>query len=308
MTWLPFISIGAGGVIGQLFKKTKVLQLVSPFMDGTLVLLMLVIGASIGSNDHIMKELSVIGFQCGVLAFLGIACSVVVVVFVEYFLLSLHFVAADKKLVEGLQNDEGKRFVWLMPSCIIAGIVIGYLLREYSVVDWVSPLLKVALVCLYISVGISVSEHKEVIQYIKKLGLRVVWFSVAIICGSVVAGYLGSIILKLPLSIGLMATSGMSYYSVTGIFMTAAYGIKAGTYGFLVNVMREFFTLLLLPILIKISKGSPMAGGASGNMDTMLGPVTKFVGPEAGMVALITGTILTFVVPVLLPVIHQLIL
>ena len=38
-------------------------------------------------------------------------------------------------------------------------------------------------------------------------------------------------------------------------------------------------------------------------MDTMLVPVTKAVGPELGMVALISGTILTFVVPVWLPVI-----
>ena len=37
-------------------------------------------------------------------------------------------------------------------------------------------------------------------------------------------------------------------------------------------------------------------------MDTMLVPVTKTVGPELGMVALISGTVLTFVVPIWLPV------
>ena len=93
----------------------------------------------------------------------------------------------------------------------------------------------------------------------------------------------------------------MSYYSITGAYMTQVYGIEAGTYGFIVNVMREFFTVLLLPLLIKISKGSPIAGGAAGNMDTMLVPVTKFVGKELGLVALITGAILTFSVPFILP-------
>ena len=36
--------------------------------------------------------------------------------------------------------------------------------------------------------------------------------------------------------------------------------------------------------------------------DTMLVPVTKAVGTELGIVALISGTILTFVVPVWLPI------
>jgi uncharacterized membrane protein YbjE (DUF340 family) len=97
----------------------------------------------------------------------------------------------------------------------------------------------------------------------------------------------------------------MSYYSITGAYMTQVYGIEAGTYGFIVNVMREFFTVLLLPFLIRISKGSPIAGGAAGNMDTMLVPVTKFVGIELGLVALITGTILTFWVPLVLPLLFR---
>ncbi len=92
----------------------------------------------------------------------------------------------------------------------------------------------------------------------------------------------------------------MSYYSITGAFMTEAYGLEVGAYGFLVNVMREFLTVLM-PVLVKISKGSPIAGGAAGNMDTMLAPVTKFVGVRLGLVTLVTGTVLTFVVPFLLP-------
>ena len=81
-----------------------------------------------------------------------------------------------------------------------------------------------------------------------------------------------------------------------------------GTYGFMVNVMREFLTVLFLPFIVKISKGSPIASGAAGNMDTMLVPVTKFVGPELGLVTLVTGTILTFAVPFILPMLYNLFL
>jgi uncharacterized membrane protein YbjE (DUF340 family) len=88
----------------------------------------------------------------------------------------------------------------------------------------------------------------------------------------------------------------MSYYSLTGAYMTQVFGIEAGTYGFVVNVMREFFTVLLLPILVRISKGSPIASGASGDMDTMLAPITRFVGVELGLVSLITGIIVSVMV------------
>lgn len=49
---------------------------------------------------------------------------------------------------------------------------------------------------------------------------------------------------------------------------------------------------------------SAIAGGAAGNIDTILVPVTKFVGTELGLVALITGVILTFAVPFILPFLY----
>ena len=105
----------------------------------------------------------------------------------------------------------------------------------------------------------------------------------------------------MPVSWSVLSASGMGYYSLTGAFLTDSFGIEAGTYGFIVNILRDVLTVSLLPILIKISKGSPIASGAAGCMDTMLVPVSRFVGPELSVVALISGTILTFVVPLWMP-------
>ncbi|MPN22855.1 Lysine exporter LysO [bioreactor metagenome] len=163
-----------------------------------------------------------------------------------------------------------------------------------------------SLILLYTGVGISLGTNRKVFGYIKILGFKIVYISIAIFVGSVTGGALSGLVLGLPLHVSMLSAGGMSYYSITGAYMTQTYGIEVGTYGFMVNVMREFFTVILLPILIKISKGSPIAGGAAGNMDTMLVPVTKFVGAELGLVALITGVILTFFVPFELPVLSNL--
>ena len=149
--------------------------------------------------------------------------------------------------------------------------------------------------------GVSLGSTKGVWQYIEKLGFRILFMPLAIFAGCVLGGIISGLVLDVPLSWSAVSAGGMGYYSLTGAFLTESFGVEAGTYGFVVNVSRDVFTVILLPLLTKISKGSPIASGAAGCMDTMLVPVTGAVGPELGMVALISGTILTFLVPLWLP-------
>jgi uncharacterized membrane protein YbjE (DUF340 family) len=196
--------------------------------------------------------------------------------------------------------------VWIIPVCIVLGAIAGYSVVPQNALPVIDKCFLISLAVLYITVGIGLAQNRGVFQYIKTLGLKVILLPAAILLGSMIGGFTAGFFLSIEPHISVLSASGMSYYSITGAFMTQAYGIHTGVYGFLVNVLREFFTVLLLPLLIRISKGAPIAGGAAGNMDTMLVPVSKFVGVELGFVALITGTILTFIVPVLLPVLAQL--
>ncbi|GAU78444.1 hypothetical protein F3D3_3078 [Fusibacter sp. 3D3] len=213
----------------------------------------------------------------------------------------------DLDIESKVQSDQAPQkspLVFAMPISIILGVALGYFLLSDAQVGLLDFTLAGSLILLYIGVGISLGHNRNVLGYIKLLGFKVIYISIAIFLGSLIGGSLSGLILHVPLSISVMSASGMSYYSITGAFMTQVYGIEAGTYGFVVNVMREFFTVLFLPLLIKVSKGSAIASGAAGNMDTMLVPVTKFVGTELGLVALITGVILTFAVPFILPILY----
>lgn len=158
-----------------------------------------------------------------------------------------------------------------------------------------------SLFFLYTGAGIILGTNKEVFTYIKKLGLRILFLPLSIFAGCLLGGFLMGVLLDVPLKWSVLSASGMGYYSMSGAFLTEAYGIEAGVYGFIVNVSRDVFTVALLPLLAKISKGSPIASGAGGCMDTMLIPVSKAVGPELGLVALISGTITTLAVPIWLP-------
>jgi Predicted membrane protein len=311
MTWMPFISLGIGLFIGLRNLSVQILKGIDMLINAALIVLMLTIGMNIGINESVMSNMDRIGFNCVVIALSAIFFSVAFTVIAEKTVLPLDELK-NKLFSENLninnevdiEAEEEKKtspLIWIMPVSIIAGIGLGYFFLPDSVTGALGYLLIASLIILYISVGISLGSNKKVFRYIKVLGFRVVYLSIAVFAGSVTGGWISGLLLGLPVHVSVMSASGMSYYSLTGAYMTQVFGIETGTYGFIVNVMREFFTVLLLPLLIRISKGSPIASGAAGDMDTMLVPVTKFVGIELGLVALITGTILTFAVPFILP-------
>ena len=314
MTWyFPFIFLGSGAVLGILRFTERASKITGHIGNVALIVLMFAIGISVGANDDVISNVGIIGYQSAVISLCALLLSILFVALLEKTLLPLDRLKS-KMLKEqndtgaGIKIDTNKKrspLVWVIPVCIIAGVAYGYLAVTQESLVIVDKCFIVSLAVLYITVGIGITQNKTILPYIKSLGGKIVLLPVCILLGSLAGGAVSGLLLDMELHISILSAGGMCYYSITGAFMTQAYGIQAGTYGFLVNVFREFFTVLLLPLLIKIGSGAPIAAGASGNMDTMLVPVSKFVGSELGLVAFIIGTILTFTVPVLLPVLAQ---
>lgn len=316
MVWMPFFCLAIGFFIGINNLPERTLEIFNKVISVALIMLMLTIGINIGMNDSVMLNINIIGLNCLIISLGAIIFSILFMVIIEKTVLPLEKIR-DKLLSENINikneisiscNEKRKSspLIWIMPISIVIGVIFGYFFKMYIRTFILDYILIGSLIMLYASVGIDLGDNRKVFKYIKLLGFKIIYVSIAIFIGSLVGGLVAGIMFSIPLHISVMSASGMSYYSLTGAYMTQVYGIEAGTYGFVVNVMREFFTVLLLPFLIRISIGSPIAGGAAGNMDTMLVPVTKFVGAELGLVALITGVILTVIVPLVLPILHGL--
>ncbi|MFA6983720.1 MAG: lysine exporter LysO family protein, partial [Sedimentibacter sp.] len=304
-----------GITLGLIIKKEKFFVYSDKISTFALVLLMLVIGLGIGPDKSIVDNIIRIGLNCAVIAIAAVAFSVLLTFIIEKTVLPLDKIDydlieesiqldvndKDSELFKDEEDKKGSSLVWIMPVSIIIGLIAGVLLRSI-ITSWVTDLFfTIALIVLYICVGISQGANKEVFVYLRLIGFRIILIPAAILFGSLIGGIVSGIILRLPLHISTTAAAGMSFYSITGAYMTQQYGIEIGTYGFIVNIMREFLTVLTMPLLIKISPGALIAGGAAGDMDTMLAPITKFVGLRLSLVTLLTGMILTFVVPILLP-------
>lgn len=321
MIWTPFLCLGIGLIIGSQRLSSSFLKIIDALTNFSIIALMLTIGANIGVNDLLMTNLTRIGLNCVIIAFLAITFSICFTFFLEKTILPLEEVSRklsaeeinvktpehEMKMHEG-EKERTSGLIWIIPASIIGGLLLGKFMLPGDKIFILDYSLTLSLLVLYTSVGISLGSNRTVFKYIKVLGWRIVFLSVAIFIGSIVGGIFSGVLLHLPMHISVLSASGMSYYSITGAYMSQVYGVEIGTYGFMVNVMREFITVLFLPFTIKISKGSPIASGAAGNMDTMLVPITKFVGAELGLVTLITGTILTFAVPFILPMLYNLFL
>lgn len=307
-TLIPFICLAFGAAINWRGLPATVLKAFDIATNAALILLMAVIGLNIGTSPQVMGNLGAIGLNCLIISLSAIIGSVILVRLAEATVMPLEKIRLQLAEENAHTADEQPKtgfspLIILMPACIVIGIIAGYFWLQDMSRSILDTALTVSLIFLYTGVGVSLGENKEVFQYIKRLGARILFMPAAIFAGCIAGGFISGLLLHLPYSYSVISASGMGYYSLTGAFMTETFGIEAGTYGFIVNVSRDVFTVALLPLLSKISKGSPIASGAAGCMDTMLVPVTRAVGPELGMVALISGTILTFVVPVWLPVI-----
>lgn len=323
MTLLPFICLGIGIMLGLFIKRPGFLFASETVMTVALIILMLAIGIGVGMDESVMNNFLNIGLNCVVISLSAIFFSVIFMVVIEKTILPLGKLDAELKTkhmdlnsmndnnsLEHVNSDPPEKsrshLVWIMPTTVIAGLLIGIFFRSHLDERMIDGCFTVSLAILYISVGVSQGAHKEVFSFIRKLGFKILLIPIAVVIGSLLGGFLSGLLLGLPIHTSVLSAGGMSFYSITGAFMTETYGLEAGTYGFIVNIMREFFTVLLMPLLIRIGPGSPIVSGAAGDMDTMLAPITKFIGVRLGLVALITGIVLTFVVPVMLPVLSLL--
>ena len=293
MTIMPFICLFFGIIIGTRNLSKKIMKKIDIATNMVIIILMTTIGMNIGINEEIISELGKIGWNCAIISILGILFSIILTIILE-------------KTILPLEIEEGKSFLTaIIPISVILGVIIGVFFMDKSYEIILNYSLIISLIILYTGIGIFLGSNLKVLEYVKIIGVKIILISLTILIGSLLGGAIAGKILGVPENISIISAGGMGYYSLTGAFMTSKFGIEAGTYGFIVNIMREFFTVFFLPILIKISKGSAIAAGGAGNMDTMLMPITKFVGAELGLVTLITGIILTFSVPVLLPILGK---
>ncbi len=189
-------------------------------------------------------------------------------------------------------------------SAFVAGIALGAALRPRpeAVLPYAYLFLYLVVASAGVYVGMSWRKLARAGRRIASLGLA---FTGSAIAGDLVMGALVAAALDLPLRLTVAAALGSGWYSFAGPFLSL-YSPAMGVVGFVANQLREDLTLALYPALARlIGEGSVVMGGAT-SMDTTLGVITRYGGPEAGLEGLIQGVLLTLAIPLLLPAVVRL--
>ena len=152
---------------------------------------------------------------------------------------------------------------------------------------------------LMFSVGISIGNDPSSFRQFRYLNPRLIFLPIMTILGT----WLGVLVVRLFLKNRSMADclavgSGFGYYSLSSILITHCKGVELGTIALLSNIMREVFTLLFSPWMVKyFGKLAPICAGGATTMDTTFPIIVRTSGKDYAIVSIYQGFIMDFTVP-----------
>lgn len=185
---------------------------------------------------------------------------------------------------------------------IIAFFVLGIIC---GVMHWLPDLngnISFYTLCaLLFSVGVTVGNNTELLKSFRQLDPRLMLLPLMTITGTLAATAVASI--GQPgrsLSQCLAVGSGFGYYSLSSILITQYQGPELGTVALLANIIREVFTLLGAPLLVRyFGPLAPISSGGATTMDTTLPIITRCSGQDFVILSLFHGFLVDFSVPFL---------
>ncbi|MFR8003371.1 MAG: lysine exporter LysO family protein [Hydrogeniiclostridium sp.] len=205
---------------------------------------------------------------------------------------------SDKKL--GEETSGRDRTALFVLFALAAGIWSGQSLPDafLTVVENSSDGI---LYVLMFTVGVSVGANRVVIRKLREMDLRACLTPLGVILGSLVGGAICCLLTRFSIWETAGIGAGMGWYSLSGVLLGDLYGADAGAAAFLSNLMRELFTFLLAPAVMKrlnSFSGIAMAGATS--EDTTLPILMRGSSEEVAVYAVINGVLTSAAVPVLI--------
>ena len=220
--------------------------------------------------------------------------------------------AEEIKAVEEKESGIDKMTFFIIGAVII-GMLVGYFCirpafgEHISTFEtWAGIIIKVGLCVLLFFVGTDLGFEGTVVDNFRKVGIRIFAFPLAVVLGTLLGAAIAGIIMGLDMKLALAIGAGFGWYTLApGIIMEAGY-LTGSAIAFLHNVMREFFSILLIPFVaskVGYIETCGMPGAAA--MDVCLPIVERSTRSEIAVYSFVSGVVLSILVPVLVPILVQ---
>lgn len=307
--YLIVLFLAGGIILGfNLDERNFLVKFAGFITKFGLVILLLAMGAGLGSNSEIFRQLGTIGFQAFIFAALSIIFSILTVaIFAKKMHLNnflLTTAKAENQPLEGdqLKSEAGNTMTILIFSSVIIGILIGFFFFNQELKNLLDPITNFSLAVLLFGVGIDIGSSREILKDLKIMGWKIILIPVLIAFASVIASVLAGVILGFGFEESAAVGAGFGWYSLSGVLISKLHSAELGSLAFLTNVFRELMTVMILPFVGKyFGSLAAIAPGGATTMDVTL-PLVKESGGEAVVIpAFVSGAVLSFLVPILVP-------
>jgi Predicted membrane protein len=266
------VPIAAGYVVGRAVKRRP------PAFLFTLVVVALVFFAAANAAETVFRNVGV---------FLAVS---LLYAFALVFVTGALGLLVDKP--EAAEAAKRPAISLYVAAALTCGLAVGGVLR-FDYASMIDPL----LVFLLFIAGVDMAHVKIKLE-------KAVFMAPAV---ALLAAAAVGLLFALTFDVTPAVAFGMGWYSFTGPYLAKAGDALGGAYGLLVNFLREQLTYLLAPVLAKrFGKVGILAMGGATTMDNTLPLYTALYGSSFALYAFANGVILTAVVPIVVPIAHQL--
>lgn len=281
-----------------------------------IIILVLFMGMRMGSNKEVTSNLDSIGLYAFIMTVVLMVFSVAAI-FIARKIIGINRFGTMEAKTEKKTYKKGekadrkidKMTIFIVVSVAI-GMVIGYLFvnkifSDYETFDNLAGLLiKIGLCLLLVFVGMDLGLDGTVVTNFKKVGLRILIFPIVTAIGTLAGALVCSMFIPVSSKEALAIGAGFGWYTLApGIIMEAGF-VKASAISFMHNVMRELFSIILIPVVAKkigYVETTGMPGAAA--MDICLPIVEKATSSNIAVYSFVSGVVLSIAVPVLVPLI-----
>ena len=187
---------------------------------------------------------------------------------------------------------------------VFLGVGTGYFFLPAEFSDYIGTIIDIGLMVLLFFVGIDLGKQKDILDKIKKLGLKALLVPLGVIIGSVVGSMVVGIFLNMKINEAGAIGAGLGWYSLSSTILLSDGYVELSALAFLSNVFREIIALIFIPLIAKyIGKLESVSTAGATAMDTSLPVISKSTDPQTTLIAFITGVTCTIAVPIVLPII-----
>lgn len=333
-----YVALAAAGyvVAAKVVKKKEKLAAASMIQIWAILLLVFSMGARMGANEEIVRNLNRIGLQALIMAAAAVLGSVAAVSAARRL---LNLDAAGRKREEapvkaaeesepeqgdvltsvrdGLAREtadgektggSGSNMTVFIVCTVVLGMLFGWLLIHSQVADYedfnafAGLVIKGGLCLLLFLVGIDLGIEDTFFSDIRQAGLGILLIPLAVCVGTLAGTALCALFLPLSLGECLSVGAGFGWYSMAPALIMEKGYVTASAVSFMHNVFRELLALLFIPTVAKkVGYVEAAALPGSGSSDVCLPLIVRSTRSGIAIYAFVTGIGVSILVPVLVP-------